>query len=76
MFLGCLVAGLKFKTAHNIKDRILGEHHFEQSIFVEEENIPEYLVEVMQSLGILQVLAHVEYVEQFLGKTNINPSVG
>ena len=67
MLLGGLIARLKLKTAHYIKDGILGEHHFEQSIFVEEEYVPEYLVKVMQTLGVLQVLADVENVEQFLG---------
>jgi hypothetical protein len=33
---------------------------------VEKEDVPEYLVEVVQTLQVLQVLADVEDVEQFL----------
>ena len=37
---------------------------------VEKEDVPEYLVEVVQALQVLQVLADVEDVEQFLHRSS------
>ena len=64
--LGRLVAGLKLETTDNIEDGLFREHDLEQSIFVEKENVPEYLVQVMKTLRVLQIFTHVEDIEQFL----------
>ncbi len=54
------------QTPYDVKDGVLREHELEERVLVEQEDVLEDLVEVVQALGGLQVLAHTEHVEELL----------
>ena len=54
------------QTPYDVEDGVLREHELEERVLVEQEDVLEDLVEVVQALGGLQVLAHAEHVEELL----------
>ncbi len=59
-------AGVELQAADDIEDRVLGKHELEERVFVQEEDVLEDLVEVVEALRVVEVLAHVEQVQQLL----------
>lgn len=52
------------QAANDVKDGVLGEHHLEESVLVEQEYVFKDLKEVMEALHVLEVFANVEEVQQ------------
>ena len=64
--LGRLQGRVVLEAADHVEYRVLREHELEEGVLVQEEDILEDLVQVVQSLGVLEVLGHLEHVEQLL----------
>lgn len=52
------------ETADHVEDGVLGEHHLEKCVLVEQEDVLEDLKEVVQALNVLEVFTNVEQVQQ------------
>ena len=58
-----------FQAANDVEDCVVGKHDFKKGIFIEQENILEDLVQEVETLHVLQVLAGVEHGDEFLNVT-------
>ena len=66
MFLWRCKPRVELETAHHVEDGVLGEHELEQCVLVQQKYVLEDVVEVVQTLAVLEVLAHVEHIQKFL----------
>ena len=64
--LGRGQAGIELEAANHVEDCVFGEHELEEGILVEEENVLEDVVEVVEALHVVEILAHVEQVQELL----------
>lgn len=53
------------KAAHHVHDTVVWEHHLKERCFVEEQDTPDNLIEVMQAFPVFQVLAYSEQTQEF-----------
>lgn len=54
------------EATDHIHDTVIWEHHLEKGGFVEEQDPPHDLIEVVQAFSVVQVLAYSEEAQQFL----------
>lgn len=54
------------KAAHHVHDTVVWEHHLKEGCFIEEQDTPDNLIEVMQAFPVIQVLAYSEQAQEFL----------
>ena len=66
VFLGCLRCRVVLQAAHDVEDGVLGEHELEQRVLVQQENVLEDLVEVVEAVRVVEVLAHAEHFQELL----------
>lgn len=71
VFLWRSKAGIEFQTSHDVENRVFGKHELEEGVLVQEENVLEYVVQVVKALAIFQIFAHVKHVQKFLNVTLI-----
>lgn len=63
---GFRVARVVLHAANNFEEHFIREQNFQQWRLVHKKNWLQYLVELMQSVHILQILAHMKHVYKFL----------
>ena len=66
MFFGVRVRRVVLQRPHHAEDVLLAEHHLQQVVLVQQEDVLEYLVKGVQGLDVLQVFAGLEEVQEFL----------
>ena len=59
------LAGVVLQTTHHRHNVFLLKHDVEQRRFVYEEQRAEYVIEVVEARGVLQVFADMEEFEEF-----------
>ena len=64
-FLTHLLARVVLKNADNVKNVVLVKHHFEQGLFLQQEQQFKDLEQCVKSICVLQILADVEQFCEF-----------
>ncbi len=64
VLLGLQQRRLVLQAAHHVHDAVVGEHQLEQRGLVEEEQAVHDLVEVLQALAVVRLLARPEELQQ------------
>ena len=59
------LVGIVLQTPHHRHNVLLLEHDVEECSLVDEEEGPEYVIEVVEARGVFQVFADVEELEEF-----------
>ena len=63
VFLWRCKTRVELQTSDHVEDGVLGEHQLEKRVFVQEKHVLEDIVEVVKTLPIFQVFAHVEHIQ-------------
>lgn len=48
------------EATHYIHNTVIREHNLKECCFVEEQNTPHNLIEVMETFSVVQILTHSE----------------